>query len=203
MANTQAANGFVEFRRLNGGAPTGGQEGTPFKLAYDYTTAIGYGDPVIQLNTGYLGRGTTGGSVAIKGIFVGCQYIASATSQLTTSRYWPGSGNSGTGDIQAFLITDPDQLYIAQAYNTACAFLTIGANINIQIGTVNTTTGFSGASVDQSTLAATTTLPFRIYGLLSQYQTATGAVDGTDDTSAYNRVIVKANYFDRMSLDGI
>lgn len=200
MSNTQSPNGLVEFRRLTGGAPTSGQEGTPLKIAYNYGTALGYGDPMIQLNTGYYGVATTGGSVQVKGIFTGCTYISSANGQTITSRYWPGSGNVGTGDIQITMITDPDQLYIAQSYNTAIVFGDIGANVNIQIGTPSSATGFSGASVDQSTLAATTTLPFRIYGLLSQYQLGT---DGTDDASAYNRVIVQCNYFDRKSLVGI
>lgn len=203
MSNTNAPNGFAEFRRLTGGAPTSGQEGTPVKIAYDNATAIGLGDPVIQLNTGYIARAASATAVAIKGIFVGCQFLSAVNNQLVTSRFWPGSGNLGTSDIQAWIISDPDQLYIAQSFNTAIVFGDIGSNVNIQIGTVNTTTGFSGASVDQSSLAVTTTLPFRVIGLLSQYNSASGAVNGTDDTSAYNRVIVQANYFDRKSLDGI
>lgn len=203
MANSNAPMGLVEFRRRNGGAPTSGQEGQVFKLPYNYTTAIGYGTPMIQLNTGYLGVATTGGSVAIKGIFSGVTYISSANGQTVTSRYWPGSGNVGTGDLQVTLWNDPDMVYMAQSYNTAIVFGDIGANVNIQIGTPSSTTGFSATTVDQSTLGVTTTLPFRIYGLLSQYQTASGAVDGTDDTSAYNKVLVTCNYFDQKSLDGI
>jgi len=167
---------------------------------YNYGTALGYGDPMIQLNTGYLGVGTTGGSVAIKGIFRGCQYILSANNQTIISRYWPGSGAAGTGDIRVFLETDPDTLYLAQSYNTAIVFADIGANVNIQIGTPSSSTGFSAATVDQSTLNVTTTLPFRIFGLLSQYETAG---PNTDNTVAYNNVIVQCNYFDRKSLDGI
>ena len=203
MSNTQAPNGLQFWRKLTGSALGDGQEGTPFKIAYNNSTAIGFGDPVIQLSTGYIGRASTGGSVAIKGIFVGCQFIATSNNQLTTLRYWPGSGNLGTGDVQAWIISDPDTLWTVQAYNTAISFADIGANANIQIGTVNTTTGFSGASIDQSTVATTNTLPFRIYGLLSQYQTASGAVNGTDDASAYNVAIVKACNWDRAQLEGI
>ena len=203
MSNTNAPNGFVEFRRLSGGAPTMGQEGTPMKVAYDNSTAIGYGDPVIQLNTGYIGRAASATAVAITGIFVGCRYLASSNNQWTFSKYWPGSGNLGTGDVQAFVLTDPSQTYIAQAFNTSFSFTDVGANVNIQIGTVSTTTGFSGASVDFSTLAVTTTIGFRIVGLLSAYYGTSGAVNGTDDTTAYNRVIVKPNYWANKSLDGI
>ncbi len=200
MANTNAPMGLVEFRRRNGGAPTSGQEGRVFKLAYNYSTAIGYGTPMIQLNTGYLGVATTGGSVAIKGIFTGVTYISSANGQTITSRYWPGSGNVGTGDLQVSLWNDPDMVYLAQSYNTAIAFGDIGANVNIVIGTPSAATGFSATTVDQSTLGATTTLPFRVYGLLSDYQTG---VDGIDNSSAYNKVLVTCNYFDQKSLDGI
>ncbi len=203
MSNTQAPNGFVEFRRASGGAPTMGQEGTPMKIKYDNTTGIGYGDPVIPLSTGYIGRAASATAVQIAGIFVGCRYLATANNQWTFSRNWPGTGNLGTGDVQAFVLTDPDMWWIAQTYNTAISFANIGEGVNIQIGTVNTTSGFSGASVDQSTLNTTNTLPFRVVGLLSDYFGTSGAVDGTDNSSAYNRIIVAGNNWSRKQLESV
>jgi hypothetical protein len=54
----------------------------------------------------------------------------------------------------------------------------------------NTTTGSSGAALNQSTIATTATFPFRIVELYSSYQ---NYGNGSDNTTSYNRAIVVAN----------
>lgn len=196
MSNTSAPNGFTYFGRLEGGSPTEGQ--TTRLIANADTAAVGQGDPVTSLSTGYV-TASTAGTTQIDGIFIGCQYLSTAIGRVINTNYWPGSGASG--DVTVYLTTDPQSVFAAQSNNTAIVFADIGANINFAVGTPNSTTGFSAATLDQSTIATTNTLPFRIVGLLSD--SAPPGASGTDNASAYNRVLVTANNWDRKSLTGI
>lgn len=196
MANTNAPNGFTYFGRLEGGSPTEGL--TTRLVASTDTAAIGQGDPVTSLGTGYVTR-STAGATQIDAIFNGCEYLSTALGRVVQTNYWPGSG--AAGDVKIYVYSDPQAVFAAQATNTAIGFSDIGANINFTIGTSNSTTGFSGASLDQASIATTSTLPFRIVGLLSD--SAPPGASGTDNTSAYNRVLVTANNWDRKSLTGI
>lgn len=196
MSNTNAPNGFQYFGRLEGGSPTEGL--TTRLVASTDTAAIGYGDPVTSLGTGYVTL-STAGTTQIDGIFYGCEYLATAVGKKVWSPNWPGSGAGG--DVKVFLNTDPQSMFVVQSDNTAIVFADIGANINFVAGTPSTVTGFAASSVGQSTINTTNTLPFRIVGLYSDF--AAPGNDGTDNTSAYNRVIVSANNWDRKSLTGI
>lgn len=199
MSNQNAPNGFQYFGRQEGGSPTVGY--TIRKVKADNATAIGFGDPVSQLNTGYLTL-STAGTLSIFGIFAGCEYLNTAIGNVRWSPNWPG-GTQGS-DATCYIITDPQALFSVQSNNTAITFGDIGLNINFTIGTPATTAagGNSTSSVTQSTLETTNTLPFRIVGLLSQYLPP-NSVNGTDDASAYNRVIVAPNFWDRKSLEGL
>lgn len=195
--NINAPNGFQRFGLLDGASPTMGNQVR--KIASNDTTAIGFGDPVTSIGTGYVAR-SAAGTTQISGIFLGCYYLNSGVGRVVWSRNWPGSGNSGVG--YAYIDTDPNALYVGQSNGTAIALADIDANINFAIGTPDSVTGFSTSTLDQSSINTTNTLPFRIVGLLSDYLPA-NSQPGTDDASSYNRVIVAPNYTDRKSLVGI
>lgn len=199
MSNTNSPNGFQQFGKAEGASPTVGL--TVRKVASGDSNAIGFGDPVTSSTNGYVTL-STAGTTQIAGIFYGCEYLSTAIGRVVWSPNWPGSGAGG--DVTAYLDTDPNSLFVVQSNNTAITFADIDANINFAVGTPQTTAagGFSTSSVNQSTINTTDTLPFRIVGLLSDYIPA-GSVNGTDNASAYNRVIVQANYWDRRSLVGI
>ena len=196
MANTQSPNGFQYFGRLEGGSPTEGL--TPALVSSGDTAALGYGDPVSRTAGGYITKATAG-AVSVYGIFYGCSYLSTAIGRVVFQNYWAGSGAGS--DISALVCTDPQATFVAQSDNTAIAFADIGANIQFVTGTPNATTQMSTMSVGQSTISTTNTLPFRIVGLLSQ--TAPPGTDGTDNASAYNRVILQPNNWDRQSSLGI
>lgn len=196
MANTQAPNGFQYFGRLEGGSPTEGL--TPALVSSGDTAALGYGDLVSRNAAGYVTKATAG-ATSIYGVFYGCSYLSTAISRIVFQNYYAGSGASS--DVSALICTDPSATFIAQSDNTAIAFADIGANIQFVTGTPNATTQMSTMAVGQSTISTTSTLPFRIVGLLSQ--SAPPGVDGTDNTSAFNRVILQPNNWDRQSSLGI
>lgn len=181
MANTNAPFGFRQYRGL-GSAPT--YEQTTRLIKSDYTTAIYFGDPVKGVNTGYIQVGTAGAAIA--GIFAGCKYVSVSQKRTVWSNYWPGTTDAN-GDIEAYIINDPNAQFVVQAGGTAIGIEDIGENIDFALGTGNSNTGISGA---YATGAATTIgLPFRVIGLV---ETPPGA-NGTDSTSAYNQIIVAFN----------
>jgi hypothetical protein len=187
MANTNAPFGFRQIKGT-GSVPT--YEQSVRKIASNNTTAIFSGDAVIPLTTGYIAQATAS-TVRVEGIFVGCKYLSVSQKRTVWSNYWPGSDASG--DVEAYIIDDPNAQFEVQSSDSGgsspVAFANIGEYINIAVGTGNTATGQSGMSVNVATLNTTVTLPFRIVGLV---QDPPGA-NGTDIASEYNRVIVAFN----------
>lgn len=198
LANTNAPNGFQYFGRLDGGSPTMGN--TVRKIISSYGTAIGYGDPVVSVAGGFI-EAAAPGTTQIAGIFYGCKYLNLSVGRVVWAPNWPGTSQGS--DATAYLTTDPQAMFVVQSNLTAIGFADIDANINFASGTPSSVTGMGTTTVNQSTINTTDTLPFRIVGLLSQYEGTSGSVNGTDDSSSYNRVIVTGNFWDRSSRTGI
>jgi len=200
MANTSAPFGFQLAGILDGTTGSLGQQTR--LIANGNTSAIYSGDPVVSLNTGYITKMTAGSAVPAAGIFIGCTYLNTSLGRTVWSPSWPGSG--ATGDITAYVVTNPNATFVVQATTssgTAVPVTTadIGANIDVVMGSGNTTTGQSTSSVDTYTINTTNTLPFRIIGLV----TSPPGAPGTDATTAYNRVLVTFNNQDYKQLTGV
>lgn len=199
MSNTNSPNGFQFFQLSEGGSATQGQ--TPDYIASDYSTAIGYGDLVVRnTTTGYIELYTAASTTTVVGVFLGCYYLATAVSRVIYSPSFPGSGQSGV--VTCYINGDPNALFVGQATSTAITRGNIGENIDVTVGTVTAANlgGWSTSSLNQSTLGTTSTLPFQIVGLLSDHYGS--ATNGTDNTSNYNRVIVRLNSTTRKQLTG-
>lgn len=124
MANTNNPFGFRQFGQREGSAPTAGFERMFISSAY--TNPVFTGDTVVRStspNGGQYvvsgnssqgtGATTLGATVAInQGVFMGCKYYNSNVGRTVWSSYWPGSG--ATGDIEAYVCTNPEELYIVQ-----------------------------------------------------------------------------------------
>ena len=143
MANTFAPFGFRQYSGT-GSAPT--YEQTVAYVAYNNTTAIYFGDPVVQLNTGYIAQATAG-TTQIAGIFVGCKYLSVSQKRTVWSNYWPGTSDVASGNsIEAYVINDPNAQFLVQSGNGGpVTFASIGNNLNFAMGTGNSANGISGA----------------------------------------------------------
>jgi hypothetical protein len=192
MANTNAPYGFRQYSGT-GSAPT--YEQVVMYIDAANTTDIFYGDPVVPLNTGFITQATSN-SVQIAGIFVGCKYLSTSQKRTVWSNYWPGS--DATGNVEAYVVNDPNAKFVAQSDATGIAFADINANIGFAIGSGNTATGISGASLDTSTLNTTNTLPFRVVGLVQNPPGSAGTEAG-----AYNWAVVAFNNVSTKQLTGI
>ena len=181
MANTNAPFGFRQYRGL-GSAPT--YEQSVRLVKSDNTTAIYFGDPVTNLNTGYITRATAG-TAQISGIFAGCKYVSTSQKRTTWSNYWPGA--DAASDVEAYIIDDPNAQFLVQSGGTAIGLADMGLYVQFNLGTGNAATGISGAFVESP--AVTATLPFRLIG----FDVDPPGSSGTDIASAYNYVIVGFN----------
>lgn len=196
MTNVNAPFGFRYFGRAEGGSPTSGLTSAIIDSAYN--VAIGFGDAVIPVGGGGI-QVATASTVPMFGIFAGCEYYNTAIGRKVWSPNWPGSGNSGNG--LAYVYSDPQAWFEVQTDGTSpMTVADINANAQLVAGTVNSF-GFSTMTVSH-TSAGTSTYPFRIVGLLSQFVPA-NSQNGTDDASAYNIVIVTGNNWARTNTTGI
>jgi hypothetical protein len=193
MANTAAPFGFRQYSGT-GSAPT--YEQVPVRIAYN-ASAIYYGDPVQPDANGYVVVGSPG-TTQIAGIFVGCKYLSVAQKRTVWSNYWPGSDVASGNTVEGYIVNDPNAKFVAQTGATGATAADINANVNFAIGTGNSASGLSGASVDMSTVNTTNTLPFRIVGLDVDPPGAPGTEAG-----AYNLVIVAFNNVSTKQLTGI
>lgn len=193
MANTQVRFGFKHIGSIGGGAPTYQQS---HKLILSsYSTAIGFGDPVQKANatSPYITRADPANSTTpIVGIFVGCNPTYASVGY---PQWFPGwSGGAASGDTVAYVIDDPNALFLAATLNTAITTGSIGNTVGFTGGAPSTTGAMlSIATIDQSTLNSTvfqgtaSLLPFKVVDL---YQ---GIGNGSDPTTAFNWVIVTFN----------
>ena len=179
MANTFAPNGFQQYRGL-GSTPT--FEMTTALIASTNGTAIFQGDPVVPVTstaTGYI-KQATASTVALLGIFWGCKYLSTSQKRTVWMPYWPGSDASG--DVEAYIITDPMAQFIVQTGNsnttaTAVTQAKVGQLINLATAVDNasgkggsagnTANGLSTMYADQYTIGTTATLPFMIRAVVT------------------------------------
>jgi hypothetical protein len=198
VANTQAVFGFRHIGYLGGGSPD--YQMSTGLIASANTTKIFRGDPIVRTAaTGKIAQGSNNTETLV-GIFDGCQYTpVGGTPQW--SPFWPGAGASV--DPIAYFIDAPNALFMAAALNTSIVTANIGENVGYAIGTGNTATGFSGATVDQSSLNTTNTLPFRVVAPVTTSGNFGQIGNGSDPSTAYGWCIVAFNSQNFKQLQGL
>jgi hypothetical protein len=191
MANTNAPFGLRQLG-LNGSPPTNFSNAT-FIGGIDNadTTPIFCGDLIKRVNTGYVAQWTNGTAVSqALGVFLGCSYYSISQNTKVFNRFWPGA--DAAADVDAFYIPfqqAPIGSFVIQSGPAGIEFADIGKNVDIVVGTGNTTTGFSGSYL--STVVDTATVPLTITGLWTS--TNAGGVGPGVEAGAYNWVLCSAN----------
>lgn len=138
MANTYAPFGFRPVGNREGTAPTAGME--RMWIGSSDTNTYFTGDLVYQSSAGIGAGGVTqpniislssqaGGFPA--GVFVGCKYYSPAVGRTVWNSYFPGNLGTSSSPCEAYVITNPQQLFIAQCSTTSgvCGASMVGSNI--------------------------------------------------------------------------
>lgn len=180
-----APYGFKPVNLIGGQVFSGSTREYP--IAYNYGTAIYYGD-FVQLSSGFttILANTIAGNAAV-GVFLGCSYTDPTTKQKRFSQYYPG--NVTAGDIKAIVCDDPDTVFRA-AVVTAAGTATIASASALLVGqnmAGNTTTGSAatGNSAGGVVAASSSAGNFRVLGLVPDTQVSTSVtyVSGTGTAS--------------------
>ena len=129
------------------------------KIASAYDTAIFYGDFVKLVTAGTIEKDTGTSSLTSIGIFLGCKYTDSSTSQLTFNQTFPA--DMAASDTAAYVLIDPDALFRMQG-DATIAQTGLGANFSVIQTAGSTTIGRSKNACDASTVATTNTFPIRL-----------------------------------------
>ncbi len=205
MANQNNPFGLMYLGLYGGGVSNSALQERRNGILYSNGTAIYMGDLLTMSANGYLYQWTAGNSVAnCGGVFNGCRFLANFNSEISPSKYWPGTGAaSGTVLAQYYPgILAETQVFAIQTDSTGITVADIGATADIVVGTGNTLTGKSGSYLDTSTLATTAaTKPLRIIDLYANWAMGnqaeeagqgSGLIPGTQ-AGAYNWAVVALN----------
>jgi len=188
VANVQATFGFRHIGYLGGGSPD--FQLSTGVIASGNTTKIFRGDPVVRTPaTGKIAQGSNN-TETLAGIFDGCMYTPVGGTPVW-SPFWPGAGASV--DATAYIIDAPNAVFLAAALNTSLVTANIGENVGYTIGTGNTVTGFSAATVDQASLNTTLTLPFRVIAPVTTSGNYGVVGNGSDPSTAFGWAVVTFN----------
>src|SRR5580658_1518549 len=158
MSNVQSTYGFRHYGYQPGGAVD--YQLSTRLISSANTTSIYFGDPVLKIASSQYIQAATTNTLTIDGIFQGCMLIPSTGGAPTWSPYYPGAAGA---DVTAYIIEAPNALFLAAALNTNISSTAIGNNIGFATGTGSTIGGgFSGYTLDQTTISTTNTLPFQV-----------------------------------------
>jgi hypothetical protein len=144
MANTDAPNGFTPAFHLYGGVIR------PQKLRIaSATNASIFSGDVVNLSSGYVIQGTATGTPA--GVFAGCYYTATDGTPTFTNYWAADTATLGSGDVEAYVYTDPGIVYEAQFTAGTPAVSFIGNKYTISTTAGSTNNGRSKEGVTATT----------------------------------------------------
>jgi hypothetical protein len=168
-------------------------------IAYNYGTAIYYGDLVTLGTTGstagFVVPSATSTSLVSKGtvgVFLGCYYTNPTTKQRQFAQYYPGSVTAG--DITAIVADDPDQVFkmVAVASSSSnvissfpSAMVGLNAVLNTPVGSASTGNSGAGLVAANTTTAVGSGGAFRLLNLVPDTQVTTGAVFVSTTTTSF------------------
>ena len=183
MANQLEKFGLRPYRKLDGTPLVGAQNRYTIKPGYG--TAIYQGDLVIPVSTGNIERHTAGNAAAVVGVFNGVFYNDPTTQKPTYKNYYPGSITPTQGNITAFVVDDPDAVFLMDA-DATFARADLFQNYSVTNATGNTKSGISEVQLDVG--ASGTNVSFVIQAIdISQDP------NNSDVSSANANILVRIN----------
>tara|TARA_Y100000592_G_C5291870_1_gene231239 strand:- start:67 stop:642 length:576 start_codon:yes stop_codon:yes gene_type:complete len=181
MANVAEKFGLRPYRKLDGTPLVGAQN--RYTIASNYGTAIFQGDLVQPTTAGNIERHTPNTSDAVVGVFNGVFYTDPTTSKPTFKNFYPGS--IVASDITAFVIDDPDAVFLADA-DEAFTRADLFRNYSMTNTTGVTQTGISKQQLDVSVSGTASTFVVQAIDISQD-------PDNSDTSSANANVLVRIN----------
>ena len=183
MSNQLEKFGLRPYRKLDGTPLAGAQN--RYTIAAGYATAIFQGDLVQPTTAGNVERHTGNTSDAVVGVFNGVFYNDPTTQKPTYSNYYPGSITPTQGNITAFVVDDPDAVFLVDA-DEAFTRADLFKNYSVTTAGGVTQTGISSVQLDVSQSGTTATF-------------AVQAIDITQDPENQDTTVSNANILVRIN----
>jgi len=183
MANQLEKFGLRPHRKLDGTPLVGAQN--RYTIKANYGTAIFQGDLVIPTSNGNIERHTGHTSDAVVGVFNGVFYNDPTTQKPTFSNYYPGSINPSEGNITAFVVDDPDAVFLMDA-DEAFTRADLFKNYSVTTAGGVTQTGISSVQLDVSQSGTTATFAVQAIDISQD-------PDNSDTTTSNANVLVRIN----------
>ena len=181
MANVAEKFGLRPYRKLDGTPLVGAQN--RYTIASNYGTAIFQGDLVQPTTAGNIERHTPNTSDAVVGVFNGVFYTDPTTSKPTFKNFYPGS--IVADDITAFVIDDPDAVFLADA-DAAFTRADLFKNYSMTNTTGVTQTGISKTQLDVSVSGTASTFVVQAIDISQD-------PDNSDTSNANANILVRIN----------
>ncbi len=183
MANQLEKFGLRPYRKLDGTPLVGAQN--RYKIADGYATAIFQGDLVRPLTDGTVVRSVGNTSYAVVGVFNGCFYNDPTTQKPTYSNYYPGGITPTQGQITAFVVDDPDAVFLVNA-DAVFAQANLFGNYSMSVANGSTKTGISEMQLDVSTQGTAGTFAVQAIDISQD-------PENDDQTTSNANVLVRIN----------
>jgi hypothetical protein len=183
MANQLEKFGLRPYRKLDGTPLVGAQNRYTIKAGYG--TAIYQGDLVIPVSTGNIERHTAGNAAAVVGVFNGVFYNDPTTQKPTYKNYYPGGVTPTQGDITAFVVDDPDAVFLMDA-DQSFVRADLFKNYSVTNATGVTQTGISQVQLDVSASGTATTFAVQAIDISQD-------PDNSDVTVSNANILVRIN----------
>ncbi len=183
MANQLEKFGLRPYRKLDGTPLVGAQNRYTIKPGYG--TAIYQGDLVIPVSTGNIERHTAGNAAAVVGVFNGVFYNDPTTQKPTYKNYYPGGVTPTQGDITAFVVDDPDAVFLMDA-DQSFVRADLFKNYSVTNATGVTQTGISQVQLDVSASGTQTTFAVQAIDISQD-------PDNSDVTVSNANILVRIN----------
>tara|TARA_R110002049_G_scaffold6021_1_gene39537 strand:- start:181 stop:765 length:585 start_codon:yes stop_codon:yes gene_type:complete len=183
MANQLEKFGLRPYRKLDGTPLVGAQN--RYKIADGYATAIYQGDLVRPLTDGTVVRSVGNTSYAVVGVFNGCFYNDPTTQKPTYSNYYPGGITPTQGQITAFVVDDPDAVFLVNA-DAVFAQANLFGNYSLSVANGSTKTGISEMQLDVSTQGTAGTFAVQAIDISQD-------PENDDQTTSNANVLVRIN----------
>jgi len=183
MANQLEKFGLRPYRKLDGTPLVGAQN--RYKIANGSATAIFQGDLVRPLTDGTVTRSVGNTSYAVVGVFNGCFYNDPTTQKPTYSNFYPGGITPTQGGLTAFVVDDPDAVFLVNA-DAVFAQANLFGNYSLSVASGSTTTGISEMQLDVSTQGTAGTFAVQAIDISQD-------PENDDQTTSNANVLVRIN----------
>jgi hypothetical protein len=153
MANSTTAYGLRALGKFGSNPSAGGQ--SQYQIVNNYSSSIYQGDVVTIGATGYLNPVQSSSTGNILGVFNGCLIEVNPTTKKPKWQNFYTQTNVAQGNIDAYVIDDPNQLYLVKSTGTALGQTAVGTAFGIVYAAGSSTTGLSGTYLSLGTASST------------------------------------------------